>query len=72
MFKQQYNGEKIRKAILLYEKIRSFRKVAYILNISKSSIHRWYNRFHKVLSPSRPKYYKRKRKYKFETLIDDL
>ena len=72
MFKQQYNGDQIRKAILLYEKLKSFRKVAAILKISKSSIHRWYNRFHKVLSPTNRKYNKRKRRYKFETLIDDL
>jgi transposase len=73
MFRQQYNGSEIRKSILLYEKIQSFRKVANIVNISKSTIHRWYNRFHRVLLTSKKrKMKKKKRKSKYPTLESDL
>lgn len=73
MFKQQYSGKQVREAILLYENIKSFRKVASRLSISKSTIHRWYTRFHRVLhSAKRSKYIKRTNRKKYPTLIDDL
>jgi transposase len=74
MYKQQYNGVDIRKAILLYEQIHSFRKVANIIGISKSTVHRWYTRFHRVLTTSkrRRKHRKQKRTLKYPKLLDDL
>ncbi len=73
MFVQQYDGSTIRKAILMYDNIRSFRKVAMIMNIGKTTVHRWYNRFNRVLSSSkRKKKKKRTRKLKYPTLVDDL
>jgi|694.fasta_scaffold95454_2 transposase len=73
MFVQQYDGSTIRKAILMYDKMRSFRKVARIMNIGKTTVHRWYNRFNRVLSSSkRKKTQKRTRKLKYPTLVDDL
>jgi transposase len=73
MFLQRFDGSTIRKAILMYEKIKSFRKVASIMNVGKSTIHRWYNRFHRVLSTSRrQKKHKRRRKLKYPSLVNDL
>lgn len=44
-FEQRYNGNIVRKCIQMYEKLQSFRKVANITGIGKSTIHRWYMRF---------------------------
>jgi hypothetical protein len=43
------------------------------MNIGKTTVHRWYNRFNRVLASSkRKKKQKRTRKLKYPTLVDDL
>lgn len=74
MFVQQYDGKKIRQAILMYNRIRSYRKVGEFLGIGKSTIHRWYNRFHMILNTNKRSNVrmKRKRWTKFPQLKEHL
>jgi transposase/DNA-binding transcriptional regulator YhcF (GntR family) len=47
-FEQQYNGKVVKDCIQKYEKIKSFRKVAKLTGVGKSTINRWYLRFSKL------------------------
>ena len=73
MFKRIFNGEQVRQAIQLYERCRSFRKVAYQLKISKSTIHRWWSRFHyNAIYPKICKHRKRSRRSKYPNLQSEI
>lgn len=65
-----YSGLEVRKAIILYDKLRSFRKVAQKLNIGKSTIHRWWNVLEKRVFKNRKKRCILPRKFK--TLDKDV
>ena len=72
MFSFQYDGRVIRQAILLYTRIKSFRKVALLLDVGKSSVHRWYHSLHshRIISTRRKRRFTRKPK--FPGLIQEL
>ena len=62
MYIQKYNIFHIKNAIALYDKYRSVRKVSFITNISKSTINRWWNKFHALSITT--KFQKKKKQYK--------
>jgi putative transposase len=72
MFKQQYTGSVVRESIFLYQKLQSFRKVGIQMGIGKSTIHRWYNRFHRVFASAGRLTKRRQRRSKYNTLVQDL
>jgi transposase len=72
MFKQMYSRKSIISSIFLYEKLKSFRKVENKTGIGKSTIHRWYNKFHFMLSIRKSIYKKRNRKRKFVHLSEQI
>lgn len=65
MFHKKYNSSTIRKCLETYTKVKSFRKTASICKVSKSTIHRWWNSFHKFLY--RPKI--QRKKYSRKNLV---
>lgn len=75
MFTRIYEANEIRLSIKCYEQYKSYRKASDLTGISKSSIHRWYTKFHNILK-IRSKFQKRKKrsvtKLKFPSLVDDL
>jgi transposase len=75
MFTATYSSEKIRKALVTYQELKSFRKAALKIGISKSTIHRWWHSFHMLLGV-RSRHQKRKkrrpRKRKFDGLVQRL
>jgi transposase len=73
MFYKQHDGYVIRKAVLMYMKgDTTFRKVAEALDVGKSSVHRWYNALHKVVSRSPKRKRHCRRKPKFPSLLQDV
>jgi len=70
MFKSSYSPSTIKKALLMYENYRSFRKVAYCFSISKSTLHRWWTYFHRFLS--KPRIQKKKTKSPYVTKYNKL
>ena len=75
---QIYNVNHIKNAIQVYQRCKSFRKTALITQISKSTIHRWWNKFHNLsinykFQKRKNKKRKRKPKYKnLENIIEKL
>lgn len=61
-FVQQYNGKVVKDCIQKYESIKSFRKVAKLTGVGKSTINRWYIRFSKLAYNIHSKNIKKKRK----------
>ncbi len=49
MFKKKYEVSKVKKSIEIYYKTKSFRKTATICNVNKTTVHRWWSTFHKLL-----------------------
>jgi len=43
-----YNVNHIKNSIQVYQRCRKFRKTAFITQIRKSTIHRWWNKFHNL------------------------
>ena len=75
MFKRIYEANEIRFAIQCYDKFKSYRKTAIYTGISKSSIQRWYSRFHSIMKIHN-KIQKRKRRVvhqkKYPNIIEDI
>lgn len=66
MFKKKYDVSIVKKSIEMYYKTKSFRKTATICNVSKTTVHRWWTTFHKLLFRQpiqKRKYKRRKEKY---------
>jgi transposase len=66
MFKKKYDVSIVKNSIEIYYKTKSFRKTATICNVSKTTVHRWWTTFHKLLfrpSIQKRKYKQRKEKY---------
>jgi transposase len=55
----KYKPTQIKEALDTYDKIKSFRKVEFKLGISKSSIHRWWIKFHTLSIRQRFQKYKK-------------
>ena len=74
MFTQQYNGKIILRALELYQQLQSFRTVATRLNLSKSSVHRWYHNFSifRRIGNRFQKKPKRRRKIKYPDIVFDI
>jgi transposase len=73
MFVRTFTSNEIRRAIDIYSKIKSFRKVAIITGIGKSTIHRWWTTFHTIVVRGKvQKNKKRKRKLKYPSIYHDL
>ena len=77
MFQRIYSSLEIKKAIECYDHVKSFRKAAFLSGISKSTIHRWYSSFHRLLLRShkiqiRKRYSKKPRNLKYPDIIQQL
>jgi transposase len=73
MFKTVYDSNTIRRAIQLYQEKKSFRKVANVLKVSKSTVHRWWCSFSKfVLPSSRVKKKKSRRTEKYPLICERI
>jgi transposase len=69
MYKKTYPASVIIKCLSSYEKIKSFRKVAQIQGVSKSTIHRWWVSLHALRKRNRLQKKKIKRKSKYQNLV---
>lgn len=75
MFQRVYSSLEIKKAIEEYDKVKSFRKAASRCGISKSTIQRWYSKFHSfILRTPRKRVIgkNRNRVQKYPSLIQDI
>ena len=52
MFTSSYSSLQIKSAIDCYDRVKSFRKAAFLTGIAKSTIQRWYNSFHRLILQS--------------------
>jgi len=69
MFQPIYKPFQIRRALDLYNKVKSFRVASKKSGTSKSTIHRWWNSFQLVLY-SRGRYQKKKRRTRRPKYLD--
>lgn len=73
MFTKVYKSCEIQRALELYSKLKSFRRVSSITKISKSTIHRWYITFYsRIVYGSKVKKRPRKRNAKYPLLIEQV
>ena len=72
MFKSVFSRKSIIESIFLYEKLKSYRKVARKMGISKSTIHRWCSKFHFMFAIRKQKISRKQRCKKYKSLVDDL
>lgn len=77
MFHRIYSSLEIKKAIDCYDRVKSFRKAALQVGISKSTIHRWYSSFHRLLLRSnkiqvRKRYSRKQRSLKYPDIVKRL
>ena len=70
MFTCKYDAYIIKKALQWYEKTQSFRKLSHIMNIGKSTLHRWWISYHKFLQ--RAPLQRRKRRCRYKTKYHEL
>lgn len=73
MFVQKYNASTIKNVLNVYNETRSFRKTAIICNVSKTSAHRWWTKFHNLLNrPRMQKKTYKPRTRKYPKLLNEL
>lgn len=72
MFVKVYSRKSIIESIFLYEKLKSYRKVAFKTGISKSTIHRWCTKFHFMFAIHKSKTKKKTRSRKFKDLCNHI
>lgn len=66
-----YPAEVIKESIILYSQLRNFRSVAKATGIGKSTIHRWYMNFGRLLK-RHPVQKRKAKKRTYPTLQDDI